>query len=72
MIPGMEIPQQWTSRYDPGERRKSTRKQREKGVTINLPAVVLAEAGIDPNGPPPEYKLWATSKGGVMIRLYTQ
>ena len=64
-------PQQWTSRYDSGERRHSRRTRREKGVHLFVPAVKLAAAGIDPNGPPPDYSMWATSKGAMMLRFYT-
>lgn len=60
----------YESRFDRFARRRSTRRRREKGVTIYVPAAILTEAGIDVDADPPEYKLWATSKGGVMIRLY--
>jgi hypothetical protein len=63
---------QETIRYDPGERRQSTRKQREKGVSIFIPAAELRKAGIDPDGPAPEYKLSSNADKGatVFVRLY--
>jgi hypothetical protein len=39
---------------------------------VYIPAVELAKAGFDPQGPVPLYRLWATSKGGVMVRLYAE
>lgn len=57
-------------RYDPRRRRKSQRYGRQRGVRIEIPAAELRKAGIDPHGEPPEYNVWATSKGGLMVRLY--
>lgn len=58
--------------YDPGRIRKAQRYGAEKGVRINIPAAELRKAGIDPNGPTPTYRVWGTSKGGVMVRLYSE
>jgi hypothetical protein len=65
--------QQENARHDPFKRRKAQRHGREKGVRINLSAAELRLAGIDPDGPPPEYRVWPdrTKKGGVRLRLYT-
>lgn len=46
-----------TSRYDRAVWRKSVRAGRQKGVTITIPAVELRNAGIDPDGPPPQFRL---------------
>lgn len=42
------------------------------GCHIYIPAEELATAGIDPAGPPPAYRTWGTSRGGVMVRLYKE
>jgi hypothetical protein len=57
-------------RYDSGLRRQSTRKGRETGCSIYIPAEELLKAGIDPHGPPPLYRTWGTKRGGVMVQLY--
>ena len=59
-------------KHDHAARRRSQRKQRERGCSIYLPAELLEQAGIDPTGPPPFYRTWATSRGGVMVRLYKE
>lgn len=67
----METRQQITA-YDPAKPRRMRRSQREKGGHIYIAAAELRKAGIDPDGPPPTYKVWATSKGGIMVRLYAE
>jgi hypothetical protein len=57
-------------RHDPAQRRKSSRKGRERGCSLYLAGEELAEAGIDPHGPPPEYKVWPGRKRTVLIQLY--
>lgn len=57
-------------RHDPAARRKSQRYGREKGVRITIPKAVLVAAGIDPDGPPPEYRTWSSGRGSVLVRLY--
>ena len=59
------------TRYDDAAPRQSRRSGRERGIHIFVPAAELRKAGIDPNGPAPTYRTWGTSKGGVMVRLYT-
>lgn len=56
--------------YDYARRRRATRTGRQKGCYIYVPADELVKAGIDPDGPPPEYRLWGTRGGGLMGRLY--
>jgi hypothetical protein len=58
-------------RYDSAARRQSRRKQREKGCAVYIPAEELVKAGIDPDGPAPYYRTWGTSRGVVLVRLYT-
>lgn len=59
-------------RYDRAKMRRGLRSQGQRGVMVYIPAVELAKAGFDPQGPVPLYRLWATSKGGVMVRLYAE
>jgi hypothetical protein len=65
--------QQETARHDPYKRRKAQRAGKERGCRIYLSAAELRIAGIDPHGPPPEYKVWTNKdeKGAVRLRLYT-
>jgi hypothetical protein len=65
----MEVPQE-LARYDPAASRQSVRRGRERGVWIFVPAHELRKVGIDPHADPPRYRLWGTSKGGIMARLY--
>lgn len=59
-------------RHDPRVRRKSQRHGKQKGVTITIAAAELRAAGIDPEGPAPEYRVFPGSKrdGGLQLRLY--
>lgn len=59
-------------RHDPAARRKSQRHGREKGIRITISKWELQQSGIDPDGPPPEYRVFPGSKrdGGVQLRLY--
>lgn len=57
------------SRYDAGERRKSHRKGKERGVNIYIPAAMLRAAGIDPSGPCPEWQGWASNVKGSSVRV---
>ena len=61
---------QETSTYDEMMRRRARRSGREKGCWLFVPAVELRRAGVDPDGPPPRYRTWGTSRGGVFVRLY--
>jgi hypothetical protein len=58
--------------HDSGQRRKATRKQREKGCSVYLPAEVLLAAGVDPAGPVPYYRTWGDRRGSVIVRLYRE
>jgi hypothetical protein len=58
--------------HDPSLRRQSRRNGRQRGCTVDIPAEVLANARIDPDGPPPLYRMWASrkSKGAIAVQLY--
>ena len=58
--------------YDPARCRKAQRYGAEKGVRINIPAAELRKAGIDPDGPPPFYKVWGSKSGSVLVRFYRE
>ena len=62
--------QQETARYDDQARRKAQRRPGEKGISIFIPAAELRKAGIDPDGDPPDYRVWGRDRGGVLVRLY--
>ncbi|MGH2835413.1 MAG: hypothetical protein ACRDUT_00115 [Mycobacterium sp.] len=66
----MGIDHRRQGRYDPATARRSTRKQREKGVWIYVPAVELEKAGFDPEGAPPTYRVWGRHGGGLAGRFY--
>jgi hypothetical protein len=57
-------------RHDPARRRRSTRAGRQKGCFIYIPAQVLQDARIDPEGPTPYYRTWPSKGGSVLVRLY--
>jgi hypothetical protein len=58
--------------HDHAARRRSLRRGRERGCWLYVPAEQLVKAGIDPAEPPPAYRTWPTSRGGVMVRLYRE
>jgi len=59
-------------RHDPLARRRSQRHGKQKGVTITISAAELRAAGIDPDGPAPEYRVFPGQRrdGGFQLRLY--
>lgn len=59
-------------RYDSGERRRATRSGRQTGCFIYIPAEELAKAGIEPGGNLPWYRVWGSSRGSVVVRLYKE
>lgn len=59
-------------RYDANERKQSRRAGRQRGCVIYIPLEELVKAGIDPEGPPPFYRVWGTARGGVFVRLYKE
>lgn len=59
-------------RYDSQARRQAVRRGRERGCWLYVPAEELEKAGVDVTGPPPLYRTWGTSRGGVFARLYKE
>lgn len=57
-------------RHDAAQRRKASRKGRERGCSLYIAAEELAAAGIDPYGEPPTFKVWTGRKRTLMIALY--
>jgi len=57
-------------RYDAARARKSQRYGKEKGIRVFIAAEELEAAGIDPNGEPPDYRVWGRRGGSVLVRLY--
>jgi hypothetical protein len=63
--------------YDPAKRRRSVRRGRERGAWVFVPAAELQAAGIEPQAPPPFYRLWAkprrsSAPGTVLVQLYRE
>lgn len=58
--------------YDRFRRKQAVRRGREKGCWVFVPADELVKAGINPNDPPPLYRIWATPKGGLLGRFYRE
>lgn len=56
--------------YDHGKRRRGVRKGREQGCWVYIPQAELIKADRYTAEHPPHYRLWATERGGVMVRLY--
>lgn len=63
---------QANSRYDAMARRRAQRRQRQRGVSVYIPAEELARAGFSPDDPPPFYRVWGQPRGGVFVRLYKE
>jgi hypothetical protein len=61
-----------SGRHDAAQRRKASRKGRERGCSLYIAAEELAAAGIDPYGPVPEYKVWPGKKRTLVVSLYPQ
>lgn len=64
-----------SGRHDPAERRRATRKQREKGCSIYIPAEALHAAGFTPGGELPFYRTFPVKDGRratVLVRLYRE
>ncbi len=61
--------------HDPAARRQALRKGRERGCSIYIAGEQLAEAGIDPSGPVPFYRVWPDRKskrGRFIVTLYPE
>lgn len=61
---------QRAGRHDAAQRRKAARKGRERGCSLYIAGEELADAGIDPYGDPPEYKVWPGRKRTLLVQLY--
>jgi hypothetical protein len=59
-------------RYDAQERRLAQRRGRQKGCSVYIAAEELEKAGYSPDDPPPYYRVWGSSRGGLFIRLYKE
>lgn len=68
----MEHSARQLTRHDPKRHRKAQRAGAEKGVRIYIAADELRAAGIDPNDPPPTFRVWAreSGRGSLLVRLY--
>jgi hypothetical protein len=62
--------------YDPGIRRRSLRRGRERGCSVYIPASVLHDAGFSADDPPPFYRLVGHARsrnaGSVIVSLYRE
>lgn len=68
-------PQEAVSRagaYDHARRRRAKRSGRERGCWAYIAADELEKAGYSPEDPPPFYRVWGLSRGGLMLRLYRE
>lgn len=63
---------QANTKYDASARRRAQRAGRQKGCSVYVPAEELLKAGYDPDGDPPYYRVWGSSRGGLFIRLYRE
>ena len=59
--------------HDQARRKKALRKGRERGCSVYIAAEQLQEAGIDPNGPAPWYRIWVgKGRPRFVVNLYTE
>lgn len=56
--------------YDQARRKRAHRKGRERGCHVYIAADELRACGIDPNGAPPDYRVWPGRKRTVLVQLY--
>lgn len=59
-------------RYDSAVRRQPRQTGRERGCWVYIPLEEIVKAGIDPDGPPPFYRVWGRERGSVLVRLYKE
>lgn len=57
---------------DIARRVRAKRSGRETGCWTYIDGDALATAGFEPGGPLPYYRVWASPRGGIRIRLYRQ
>lgn len=59
--------------HDPGVRRKSQRRGRERGCWVYVSAEQLAAMGFQPHEPPPYYRVWeAKDRPRAVVNLYRE
>lgn len=66
----MQPSAQELTRHDPIATRQGQRHGQEKGVRIYISAAELRAADVDPDGPPPRFRVWARRRGSLLVRLY--
>lgn len=64
--------QETQGRHDPGELRQSQRSGRMKGCYILIAATELRASGLNPDDPPPAYRVWVGERGRLIVTLYPQ
>lgn len=57
--------------YDRARRRRSVRKQRERGCWIYVPFEELADVGWTKDEDPPFYRVWAKGKT-LLVQFYRE
>lgn len=59
--------------HDTAKRRKTKRAGRERGCWLYITADELAALGIDPAGPPPYFRVWASGpRPRLVVNLYRE
>jgi hypothetical protein len=57
---------------DLAARKRATRRAREKGCSVYIPAELLEKAGLDPHGEPPWYRIYGGERGRYVVTLYRE
>lgn len=57
-------------RHDHAQRRRAVRKGRERGCSVYIPFEQFVKTGMPLDGPPPDYRVWGSSRGRVVVQLY--
>lgn len=66
------LPSLPAGRYDAQARRQAQRQARQRGCLLYVPAEELLKAGWPLDAPPPFYRVWGSSRGGLFVRLYRE
>jgi hypothetical protein len=61
-----------SGKHDPGARRKTQRRGRERGCWVYIAADHLAAAGYTADEPPPYYRVWGGPRARFIVTLYRQ
>ena len=61
-----------TGRADTAARKRGQRRRNERGITLYLTRGELEQGGIDPDGPPPWYRVVGIGKGraSFVVQLF--